>query len=82
MTKLSTEQRKHMKKSEFLGPGRTFPGNDRNHLEAAIRDAPKSEHAGNISHATEERIVHKAKERLGELSHRKRRIERKYGSSK
>jgi hypothetical protein len=62
--KLSKEKRASLPKSDFLGPGRSFPGNDAEHLRKAIQLAPRSEHAGNISKATEERIVSAAKRRL------------------
>ena len=67
MSKLTTGRRKAMPDDEFLGPGRTFPGNDRIHLEKAIQLAPRSEHAGNISPATEANIVRKAKSRLARM---------------
>lgn len=64
MAKLTAQARKHLKPKEFLGPDRTFPGEDKSHLEAAIRDAPKSYNAGNISKSTESSIVRKARARL------------------
>lgn len=77
MAKLTERERKKLRSKEFLGPDRTFPGEDRSHLEAAIRDAPKSYNAGNISKSTESSIVRKARERLhqrlGVLPRRKSR---------
>ncbi len=67
MSKLTTERRRELPDDEFLGPGRTFPGNDAVHLRKAIQLAPRSEHAGNISPATEHRIVAKAKARLAHM---------------
>lgn len=63
--KLTAKARKAIPKSKFAGPGRSFPIEDASHAKAAIRLAPRSEHAGNISHATEERIVSKAHAKLG-----------------
>jgi hypothetical protein len=62
--KLSTTARKALPKSSFAGPGRSFPVNDAEHARKAIQLAPRSEHAGNISHATEQKIVARAKARL------------------
>lgn len=64
MAKLSTADRKKLKPKEFLGPHRTFPGEDRSHLEAAIRDAPHSYHAGNITKGQESHIVREARAKL------------------
>lgn len=64
MAKLTAAARKDLKPSQFLGPDRTFPGEDKSHLEAAIKDAPKSYNAGNISKSTESRIVKEARARL------------------
>ena len=64
MAVLSTAKRSKLPSPTFLGPGRTFPGNDKTHLEKAIQLAPRSEHAGNISHATAQAIQSKARARL------------------
>lgn len=64
MAKLTKSSREQLTSSQFLGPGHTFPGNDRVHLEKAIQLAPRSLHAGNISKATEQSIVRKAKAKL------------------
>ena len=79
MARLTTMARKNLPKSEFLGPGRTFPGEDKTHLRKAIQLAPRSEHAGNISAGTEKSIVRKAKDRLGDgddRSHKRRSVPR------
>lgn len=65
MARMSTTKRNSLRKSQFAGPGRSFPINDRAHAEAAIRLAPRSEHAGNISRSTERKIVARAKRKLG-----------------
>lgn len=64
MAKLTKSSRDRLTDGQFLGPNRTFPGNDRTHLEKAIQLAPRSMHAGNISRATEQGIIRKAKARL------------------
>lgn len=65
MAKLTSKDRSRMPKSEFLGPGRTFPGNDKGHLRAAISGATRSERAGNISASTAASIKAKARSKLG-----------------
>lgn len=42
MAKLSSKARKSMPKSEFAGPGRSFPIPDRKHAKAALMDLNKS----------------------------------------
>lgn len=64
MAKLTKSSRDRLTDGQFLGPNRTFPGNDRIHLEKAIQLAPRSQAAGNISASTERSIVRKAKARL------------------
>jgi len=49
---------------EFAGANRSFPINDKTHARMAISGATRSEHAGNISHATAERIKAKARAKL------------------
>ena len=62
--KLTATKRKAIPDDEFLGPGRTFPAPDASHARAAIRDAPISEHAGNISASTAASIQAKARKIL------------------
>ncbi len=38
MARLSSKQRKALPSSDFAGPGRSFPMNDMNHVEAAVRE--------------------------------------------
>lgn len=64
MAVLKKSARDKLKTSAFLGPNRTFPGNDKIHLEKAIQLAPRSEAAGNISAGQKNTIVRKAKSRL------------------
>jgi len=62
--KLTAGDRAGMSKSEFAGPGRSFPVNDPTHARLAISGATRSERAGNISESTEESIKAKARARL------------------
>jgi hypothetical protein len=71
MAKLTSKARNSLPKSDFLGPGRTFPGNDKNHLRAAISGATRAKNAGNISASTAEKIQSKARAKLD--GHRKAR---------
>lgn len=64
MAVLTGADRKSMSQNQFALPGRRFPLNDASHQRAAIRDAPISMHAGNISAGQEKAIVGKAKAKL------------------
>lgn len=64
MAKPYAADRKKMKKSEFAGPGHSFPINDPTHQRLAISGATRSEHAGNISESEAERIKAKARGKL------------------
>lgn len=65
MAKLSAAARKKLPASQFaLSKGR-FPIPDRGHAVAAERLAPRSEKAGNITHAQEQKVIAKAKRKLG-----------------
>jgi hypothetical protein len=77
MAKLTTKARKNLPAVEFAGPNRSYPIPDKTHAESAERLAPRSEKAGNISHATEQRIVATAKAKLassGATAHPSERI--------
>lgn len=65
MARLTAKARSKIPSSKFLGPGRTFPANDRTHAEKAAQLAPRSYAAGNISKSTEESIISKAHKLLG-----------------
>jgi hypothetical protein len=54
-----------MPKSEFAGPGKSFPVNDKTHARLAISGATRSERAGNISAATAAKIKARARRKLG-----------------
>ncbi len=59
--KLSSGKRSSMPKSQFAGPGKSFPVEDKVHQRMAISGATRSFNAGNISKGTEERIKGKAR---------------------
>ena len=71
MAKLSTRKRKSLKSSQFAGPGRSFPINDKAHARAAISGATRSERAGNITKAEARTIQRKARAKLHSRSYRK-----------
>lgn len=64
---LTAARRRHMPRSAFGLPGkRAFPMNDPTHDRLAIAGATRAEHAGNISHATEEHLKAEARAKLNE----------------
>lgn len=65
MANLSAAQRKAMPASEFAGPGKSFPVNDKTHARLAISGATRAKNAGNISASTEASIKSKARAKLG-----------------
>lgn len=62
--KLTAAKRKSMPKTQFAGPGKSFPIPDKNHARLAISGATRSERAGNISPATAAKVKTKAKAKL------------------
>jgi hypothetical protein len=71
MAVLNAADRKAMPKSEFAGPGRSFPVNDSTHARMAISGATRSEHAGNISPAEADRIKAEARGKLDKWENKK-----------
>lgn len=65
MAILTAAKRKKMPSSSFALSGKRFPMNDPTHQRMAISGATRSEHAGNISHSTAERIKAEARHKLG-----------------
>lgn len=61
MAKLSAGKRRSMPKSQFAGPGKSFPVNDKAHQRLAVSGATRSYNAGNISKSEEQRIKAKAR---------------------
>lgn len=68
--KLSSGKRSSMPKSQFAGPGKSFPVNDPTHQRMAISGATRSFNAGNISKGTEQRIKSKARGLLDGINKR------------
>jgi hypothetical protein len=66
MAVLTTKARKHIAPSNFAGPGRTFPIEDKAHARDALGRAKQSLDAGHISERTYKHIVAMADKELGE----------------
>ena len=64
MAKLSTAQRKHLPASEFAGPGRSYPVNDKAHARNALARAAQQVKAGNLSSSAAAKIRAKAHAKL------------------
>ena len=60
MSKLTSKQRKAMPSSEFAGPGRSYPVNDRAHAANAKARASQMEAKGKLSPAAKAKIDAKA----------------------
>lgn len=65
MPKLTTKQRKNLPDSEFAGPDRSYPVNDKNHARAAKSRASEMENKGKLSPAQKAKIDAKADKVLG-----------------
>ena len=65
MAKLSKESRSKLPNSEFAGPGRSYPVNDKVHAEKALQLVGRGVKAGNISQSTADHIKSKARDKLG-----------------
>ncbi len=65
MAKLTTKKRNALPKSEFAGPGRSYPVNDKSHAANAKARASQMESAGKISSAEKAKIYNKANKVLG-----------------
>ena len=64
MARLTSKARDALPATDFAGPGRTFPIEDRSHAIAAERMAGRPEKAGNITHKQQSAIVAKAQHAL------------------
>lgn len=62
--KLTQAKRDAMPKSDFAGPGESFPVNDATHARLAIGGATRAERAGHISPSTAAVIKAKARSKL------------------
>ncbi len=65
MAKLTTKKRNALPKSDFVGPGRSYPVNDKSHAANAKARASQMESAGKISSAEKAKIYTKANKVLG-----------------
>ena len=65
MAKLTSKTRKKIPNSEFAGPGRSYPIEDRAHAADAKGRATQQYKKGRISKAALDRIVSKADKKLG-----------------
>ncbi len=65
MAVLTTKARKAIPKSEFAGPGRSYPIPDRAHAGNAKARAKQALDAGHISKGTYDHIVAMANKKLG-----------------
>ena len=60
MAKLKAKKRKKLKKSQFAGPGRSYPVHDKAHARNAKARATQQYKKGRISKAQKDRIHAKA----------------------
>jgi hypothetical protein len=60
MGKLSTSARKHLRKSQFAGPNKSYPINDKAHAANAKARAAQAVKAGRMTKAQEARIDSRA----------------------
>ena len=60
MSKLTTKGRKKLPDSEFAGPDRSYPVNDKAHAKNAKARASEMEHKGKLSPAGKAKIYAKA----------------------
>lgn len=68
MADLTPDKRAGMPQSQFAMAGKRFPLNDPEHQRLAISGATRSEHAGNISPSTADKIKAEARAKLGKSS--------------
>lgn len=65
MSKLTTKARKALPKSDFAGPDRSYPVNDKSHARNAKARASQAVNAGRMSKSQEAKIDRKADRVLG-----------------
>ncbi|HEX5509852.1 MAG TPA: hypothetical protein VFX37_15230 [Pseudolabrys sp.] len=68
MAKLTAAKRKALPKSDFAGPGKSFPIPDKSHAKAALRDIPL---AKNLSLEEAQKIRAAAYRKLGKSNRQK-----------
>jgi hypothetical protein len=66
MAELNAAQRKKLPKSEFAGPGKTYPIPDKAHAADAKARATQAVKAGRMSKATKAKIDTKANKKLAD----------------
>jgi hypothetical protein len=64
MSKLTTGRRSNLPRSDFAGPGRSYPVPDRSHAFNAKARAKQQLDAGNLTRGQYNHIVEKANEAL------------------
>ena len=64
MTVLSTAARKKLKKSQFAGPGRSYPIEDKAHARNALARASAQRNAGRMPESEYETITSRARKKL------------------
>ena len=64
MSELTIEQRKKLPKTEFAGPGKSYPVPDRTHAANAKARAKQSLNRGILSRSAYDKIVAKANKKL------------------
>ena len=65
MSKLTAKKRNNLSKSEFAGPDRSYPVNDKKHAANAKARASQMEKKGKLSKSSKEKIDVKANKVLG-----------------
>lgn len=65
MAKLTTKARKELPKSDFAGPGRSYPVPDKKHAANAKARASQQVKKGNLSESAKQKIDAKANKVLG-----------------
>lgn len=64
MSKLTSKARSKLSKSDFAGPDRSYPVQDRSHAANAKARATQAVKAGRMSESTKEKIDAKANKKL------------------
>lgn len=64
MSKLTSKKRNSLPKSDFAGPDRSYPVNDKNHARNALARASQMEEKGKLSPSAASKIRAKANKKL------------------
>jgi len=65
MAKLTAKQRNNLPVSEFAGPDKSYPVNDRSHAANAKARAEQQYEKGNLSKAERDKIDARANKKMG-----------------